>query len=151
MMVPFLVMPWAFGTVPEVSDHAYVYVPGSTNAQCNEHVMCVPGYTQTVRPAVSYTNKLKHQQMLSRHLDGQPKDYELDHRVPLEVCGNPEDPDNLWIEPLSEAREKDQLENRVHECVCDGTFTLQEGQMIFLHDWWPVYDRMQAGEKCPKL
>ena len=44
------------------------------------------GWTKTVRPPVSYTNKIKRQEM---RVAGVTKstDYELDHVVPLELGG----------------------------------------------------------------
>src|SRR3989442_11910403 len=42
--------------------------------------ICVPGWTKTVRPPVTYTDSLKRKQMTERHLPGKPADYEEDHR-----------------------------------------------------------------------
>jgi hypothetical protein len=51
--------------------------------------ICVPGYTRTIRPPISYTRRLKVKQIKQFHLDGTPKDYEEDHLVPLAVGGAP--------------------------------------------------------------
>ena len=101
--------------------------------------ICVRGWTTTVRPPVSYTNSLKRSQMAAEGLAGSTSLYEEDHRVPLEVGGNPQDPHNLWPElwdGLRGAHAKDVIENRVHADVCDGRLTLAQGQAVFLGDWW---------------
>ncbi len=74
----------------------------------------------------------------------------MDHRVPLEDGGAPRDVANLWPEPweldsqhprgLAErgtgAQSKDRIEDRIRAGICNGRMTLQEGQRIFLGDWW---------------
>lgn len=58
--------------------------------------------------------------------------YELDHKVPLEVGGHPDSPNNLWLEPVAEARIKDRLENSVKRDVCAGRLPLRQGQRKFI-------------------
>jgi len=55
------------------------------------------------------------------YADQNPRHYEEDHLIPLEIGGNPTDVRNLWPEPRNSehsAGEKDKLENRLHELVC---------------------------------
>lgn len=103
-----------------------------------QETICVSGWTKTVRPPTSYTNKLKAQQMKDYGLTGEPKDYEEDHLVPLAVGGHPTDPNNLWPEPWDntyfDARHKDRLERQVQLDVCSGKLTLEEGRKIFTGD-----------------
>jgi len=105
--------------------------------------ICVPGWTATVRPSPSYTNRLKARQMRELHLPGNAKEYEEDHLVPLCVCGHPTDHRNLWPEPREgqwAAKFKDQLEASVCRAVCRGDITLEEGRAIFLRtDWTKEY------------
>jgi hypothetical protein len=109
--------------------------------------ICVSGWTATVRPPVSYTNKLKYNQLHSGYnLDGDlnMKDYEEDHIVPLEVGGNPSSPLNLFPEPRNIARGsylKDQLENRMHQLVCSGQLSLKSAQAVFLTNWEKGYSK----------
>lgn len=117
--------------------------PGAVSSavtQATVHsTICVSGYTASVRPPASYTDALKRQQMASEGLPGPTSLYEEDHRVPLEVGGNPTSPLNLWPEPWDGphgAHAKDAIENRVHRDVCNGTLTLAQGQAVFLGDWW---------------
>src|SRR5712691_4719698 len=57
--------------------------PGALNPQVTQanisQTICVPGWTKTVRPPVTYTDSLKRKQMTERHLPGKPADYEEDH------------------------------------------------------------------------
>ena len=119
--------------------------PGAVNpevTQANIHeTICDSGWTKTVRPPARFTNKLKRQQMKELNITGSLRDYEEDHRVPLEVGGAPQDPKNLWPQPWPEARKKDRLETAIKKDVCLGALTLKEGQAIFLGDFWSEYER----------
>ena len=123
--------------------------PGAVNPNVSQAnirtTICVSGWTATVRPPASYTNKLKFDQLNSGYnLNGDlnAKDYEEDHIVPLEVGGNPSSPLNLFPEPRHiklSAFLKDQLENRIHRLVCSGQLTLKAGQAVFLTNWEKGY------------
>ena len=125
--------------------------PGAVNPNVTQAnirtTICVSGWTATVRPPVSYTNKLKFDQLNSGYnLNGDlnMKDYEEDHIVPLEVGGNPSSPLNLFPEPRHiklSAFLKDQLENRIHRLVCSGQLSLKSGQAIFLTNWEKGYSK----------
>lgn len=107
--------------------------------------ICKPGWTKTVRPSVGYTNMMKLGQMDALGLGKKnPKDYEEDHKVPLELGGNPSSALNLWPEHWSKpygAHEKDKLENAVKKDVCSGKLTLAAAQAIFLGNFWDEYKR----------
>jgi len=65
-----------------------------------ETTICKSGYTQTVRPSVTYTNDLKKQQMKDYgYSDTNMSDFEEDHFISLELGGSPTDAKNLWPEP----------------------------------------------------
>lgn len=117
-------------------------VPGAINPQVTQSniqkTICVSGWTKTIRPKVSYTNKLKLQQMRSLGLTGSPSDYEEDHLISLEIGGNPTDPKNLWPEPWDGpygARKKDACENKLHKMVCNGQISLKAAQYYISHNW----------------
>jgi hypothetical protein len=119
--------------------------PGMLNPAVNQGnikvTICSNGWTKTVRPPAFYTNDLKLTQ-LTKGL--QPKDYEEDHRIPLELGGNPTSPLNLWPEPWHgafNAHNKDRLENDVRRDVCKGKLSLDAAQRIFLGDFWIEYKR----------
>ena len=78
--------------------------PGSIDpsvTQENIHTtVCIKGYTDSVRPDKEYTNRLKHEQLRQyRYPDLNPRNYEQDHLIPLNIGGNPSDPKNLWSQP----------------------------------------------------
>lgn len=124
-----------------------VRTPGAINSAVTQEniqsTICVKGYTKTIRPPASYTNRLKKQQIREYgYADSNPKNYEEDHLIPLEVGGNPEDPHNLWPEPRKTewgAAKKDDLENTLHRMVCDGDITLREAQDAFATNWIEAY------------
>jgi hypothetical protein len=125
--------------------------PGAVNPAVTQDdvdtTICVPGFTKTIRPPARYTSRLKRAQLndpARSYDDRNMRDYEEDHRVPLEVGGNPTDPRNLWPEPLHgswNAHLKDRLENRVHELICARVITLEQGRATFLGDWTASYRR----------
>lgn len=121
-------------------------IAGATNpdvTQANIHdTVCKSGWTATIRPPASYTDKLKLQQMAARGLPGKPADYEEDHFISLEIGGHPTDPNNLWPEPwLGEwgAHRKDVIETRLKRLVCAGTITLAEAQNAVRMGWQAAY------------
>ncbi len=79
-----------------------------------------------------------------------PQGCEVDHRVPLEVCGADVE-ENLWIQPYDgpdNAHCKDQLENRTKREVVSGRISLAEGQARFLApDWTTEYLKI-FGREC---
>ena len=67
-------------------------VPGTPNPLVNQgnihQTICVSGWTKTVRPPTSYTNKIKRTLMITLHLPGKASDYELDHELSIEDGGD---------------------------------------------------------------
>lgn len=123
----------------------HICTPGAINPAVTQAdlatTVCKSGWTATVRPPASYTDALKRQQMPAYGFPaGTPSSsVEEDHRVPLEVGGNPMSPLNLWPEPWAGptgAHAKDAVENRAHRDLCAGRITLAEAQAAFLGDFW---------------
>ena len=103
--------------------------------------ICVSGWTSTVRPPESYTEPLKLQQMAAEGLTGSPSNYEEDHRMPLELGGDPRDPMNLSPESHSTSLSKDAAENAARQSVCAGA-DLRTVQTAFVATWlgsFPTY------------
>lgn len=117
--------------------------------------ICTSGYTATVRPPISYTNKIKLQSMAQYKFTGIPGDYELDHLISLELGGAPSDPNNLWPEKYAilntpgalGARQKDRVETYLHSQVCNGSMTLAEAQKQIVNDWYAVYTKISAASQ----
>jgi hypothetical protein len=105
--------------------------------------ICRSGYTATVRPPVSVTDRIKREQMAAYGLQGQPLGgYELDHLISLELGGAPADLANLWPEPWTgegNAHQKDSVENFLNREVCRGTIHLVDAQRMIATDWLAVY------------
>lgn len=105
------------------------------------------GYTRSVRPEESYTERLKRRQIVEYgYRDRRLRDYEEDHLVSLEIGGSPDDPRNLWPEPHHViggwgSYAKDRLENRLHRLVCRGKLPLARAQYEISHDWIAAYKR----------
>src|SRR5260370_9592274 len=128
-----------------------VHTPGAVNPDITDEniqqTICNPGWsTKFVRPPTSYTTKLKIEQLHEYdYADTNPRDYEEDHLIPLELGGNPTDQRNLWPEPYETsvpdggARAKDQVENYLRKQVCAGTIPLQTAQQEIASDWYRVY------------
>lgn len=107
--------------------------------------LCAKGFrTSTERPDEDYTEALKRKQLAELgYADQNPKHYEEDHLVSLEIGGHPSDPRNLWPEPYTgrcNAHVKDTLENRLKTLVCSGKLGLAEAQAEISHDWVRSYN-----------
>ncbi|CAB4134680.1 hypothetical protein UFOVP274_37 [uncultured Caudovirales phage] len=109
----------------------------AVNSDNIEENICVPGWTKTVRPPVSYTNKIK-KQLLQKEGLTDASAYELDHVVPLALGGHPSSPKNLRLQPWDGpdgAHAKDVMEARMHRLVCSGLVTLKEARHCMATRW----------------
>jgi Excalibur calcium-binding domain len=94
--------------------------------------VCTPGYAGRVRNVSTRTkNRVYLSYGIRRHKAGA---YEVDHLISLELGGS-NSIKNLWPEKQPGARDKDKLENSLHEQVCDGTISLSTAQRQIV-DWW---------------
>jgi hypothetical protein len=122
-----------------------VCTPGAVSRRVTQtsigSTICVPGYTETVRPPESVTEPEKFQSMKAYGDTKSPHDFEFDHLIPLELGGAANDPRNLWPEPGSSPNPKDRLENFLREQVCDGSMTLAQAQHIVATNWVAYYRR----------
>lgn len=120
--------------------------PGEVNPAVTQATIgatiCVSGWTAKVRPPVGYTEPIKERLMETAGVpSSRSKDYELDHRVPLEAGGAPSDPRNLWLESYLgpwNAHMKDKLETYARRQVCSGRMTLDAARAMFLAPDWRV-------------
>jgi len=100
--------------------------------------ICVSGYASSVRPPVSYTEPLKFKLMDAYGFTDSAVNYELDHLIPLELGGSPDDVKNLWPEPYytnPSALDKDRFENYLHNQVCSGVIDLKTAQDEIATNW----------------
>jgi hypothetical protein len=123
--------------------------PGAINPAATQDnlatTVCKSGWATSVRPPSAYTSALKLVQIIEYdYTDKSPSHYQEDHLVPLELGGAPRDRRNLWPEPntitLADgtsigSKEKDDLEDYLHDQVCGGSMSLQQAQLAIARDW----------------
>jgi len=108
--------------------------------------ICRPGYASRVRPRGALWRRLKDEAYTRyglarghrrvRDLGGHLRPaYEVDHLIPLELGGHPTSLLNLWPEPIASARQKDLVENQLHQLVCSGQMPLGRAQRAIARDW----------------
>ena len=135
--------------------------PTTTPGVANIHVtqaniydtICKSGWTKTIRPPASYTNKLKLKQIVELGLPGKSSDYEEDHLISLELGGNPTDPKNLWPQAWDGdwgARKKDVIETYLKHEVCNDRITLVDAQTWISTDWVATYKKFIKPSKRSK-
>ncbi|MER6052138.1 hypothetical protein ABT168_32675 [Streptomyces sp. NPDC001793] len=134
--------------LPDAACQPGAYNPDVTQSTINSTI-CVPGWTKTVRPPVSYTTPLKIKQIGEYgYTDTNTADYEEDHLVPLELGGAPKDPKNLWPEPRygdQPAASKDSVENKLKTAVCNGTVNLDDARSAIATDWTTALAKVGIG------
>ena len=112
--------------------------PGSIDpavTQANIHqTICVSGYTKTVRPPSSDTERFKFDVAYPEYGTPRSEKTELDHLVSLELGGS-NDAANLWPETPPTPNPKDKVENALHAAVCDGQVSLAAAQRAIARDW----------------
>lgn len=134
--------------------------PGAVNPVVRQSnlatTICRSGYTKTIRPPASITDKEKVANARSYGYIGSLSQAEYDHLISLELGGDPNSALNLWVEPPSPghlssqgvSNPKDQVENDLNKLVCDavhlasrhaGTATsylpLARAQQLIATDW----------------
>jgi hypothetical protein len=113
--------------------------------------ICRSGWTSTVRPASSITEREKFASMAAYGLRGSASTYEYDHLVPLELGGAVNDPRNLWPEqnyPMPSGfyrNPKDRLENVLKRMVCHGAMKLAQAQRMIASNWAAAYSQLHTG------
>jgi hypothetical protein len=129
------------------------YTPGAINpavTQSNiQSTICKSGWTSTVRPSTSYTNKLKTDQLATTYKSFAKKwgtdlsAYEEDHLISLQLGGNPTDPKNLFPQPYAglNARTKDVIETRLKVLICSGEISLKDAQKAIATNWVLAYNK----------
>ena len=127
--------------------------PGVLNTAVNQsnikNNICKPGWTATIRPTVSYTNKLKNDQLKTTYASyvkiwgDKTSAYEEDHLISLQLGGHPTDPKNLFPQPYAgnNARKKDVVETKLKRLVCAGTLKLVDAQKMISTDWASAYKK----------
>jgi len=121
--------------------------PGATDQRVTQAniatTICRRGYTTTIRPSLTVTDPIKKDRIAAYGLLGQSQSaVVLDHLVPLELGGAPQDMANLWPEPSNgsaNAHMKDSVEHYLNSQVCSHNMQLGEAQHQIAADWLAVY------------
>jgi len=124
----------------------YACSPGAV-LTTNTKVICVSGYTKTVRDVSTTTKKVVFKEYDIPYT--QHSNYEVDHIVSLELGGS-NDISNLYPESYlikDNARVKDKFENYLHKEVCNGTIAIDEAQKEISSDWLTYYNQRVLGIK----
>jgi hypothetical protein len=125
--------------------------PAVTQATIDDTI-CVPGYTKTVRPPVSFTDKLKYKLMDAQGIPRKDAHlFELDHKEALTDGGAGSDPRNLQLQLMEhgpyilpngkawkgevDAKVKDKVEVAVNKAICSKKMRLAEAQACLWNDW----------------
>lgn len=125
----------ALGGLP---DHACT--PGAIFASTTVETICEPGYTKGVRN-VSVSLKKKIYNAYGIAYPPPTGSFEADHLIPLELGGS-NSIANLFPEaadPKPGFREKDLVENYLHNEVCAGRMSLPRAQEQIAENWLAAY------------
>ncbi len=119
--------------------------PGALNPAVTQATLattiCRSGWTSTVRPSSSVTEREKLASMQAYGDSKSPSAYEYDHLVSLELGGAVNDARNLWPEPDYPLHSgfylnpKDHLERALNHMVCNGTMPLKTAQRLIATEW----------------
>lgn len=116
--------------------------PGATDPAVTQEnldsTICMSGYTATVRPPASNTDKVK-AESLREYGQTAAKTTEYDHLISLELGGT-NSVSNLWPEPnkasaTGTTNPKDAVENTLHKAICTHKVTLSAAQNAIAHNW----------------
>jgi len=124
-----------------------VCTPGATNPAVTQATIsttiCKPGWTATIRPSTSVTNRIKKEAIAAYgdYAGAATGNYELDHLISLELGGAPDAVANLWPEKgLHNA--KDPVENAAKRAVCAHQLTLADAQHAIATNWIALGHRL---------
>ena len=114
--------------------------PGSVYEEVTAEIICVPGYSKTVRKT---TASMKREVYEKYNIPiNKRKEFVLDHLISLQIGGTNEIP-NLFPQRstgIINSRTKDKIENYLKRQVCKGNITLQEAQGLIVEDWLMVWE-----------
>ena len=139
------------------------YTPGAINPDVNQNnissTICKVGWTATIRPSSSYTNKIKIDQLKTTYKSfakiwGESLSaYEEDHLISLQLGGSPTNPKNLFPQPYkgNNAYKKDILETKLKKMVCSGTIKLADAQKAIASNWVKAFNLYASKENTTEL
>jgi len=129
------------GSLPDKSK-----TPGQFDPAYSRAKLCAPDFHTSAIRNVSDVTKTKVYSSYKMGAAKPPCPCEVDHLGPLELGGT-NDQANLWPQsyaPPGNAREKDVLENKLHEDMCAGIIGLPQAQQEITTDWVASYNKHVA-------
>jgi hypothetical protein len=111
--------------------------------------ICRRGWMRAVRPSRNVTDAIKRNLVADMQIS--PRDYELNHIVPLDLGGAPLDLRNLMLQAWGgacNAHMKDALERQLSIMVCAGDLTLKGAQHEIATDWRAAYKNWVDSKGC---
>ena len=133
-------------------DHGQLPDPRCTPGSIDPHVtqadirstICKKGWTSTVRPPESQTERFKYDVAYPAYRTPQAERTELDHLLPLELGGS-NDATNLWPEYPPTPNPKDKVEDALNAAVCEGRVSLTAAQDAIAADWLTAEKKLGLG------
>lgn len=114
--------------------------PGARFSKVTTTRVCRVGYTAAARNVSTRTRKAVYASYdINPPFNG--RNGELDHLVSLELGGS-NSRTNLFPEaarPRPGSHEKDRLENRLHDDMCNGQITMRHAQQLIAGNWVNAY------------
>ena len=123
------------------------FTPGKADPTLTQKVICASTFrTTTIRNVTESTKNLAYYKYKVTNHAGYctgKEGCEIDHLISLELGGS-NDITNLWPQSFSgvtNAHDKDKLENKLHTLVCSGKITLPQAQSEISTDWIAAYNK----------
>lgn len=119
-------------------DHACT--PGAVFSDVARERICTPGYAKSMRHVSTRLRRSIYESYTVAYPQSRGS-YEVDHLIPLSLGGDNERA-NLFpqaAKPIPGFREKDLVEDYLHEEVCAGTISLAAAEEQIASDWTAVY------------
>lgn len=116
--------------------------PGAIFPDVTAEQICRSGYSASVRNVPAELSR----QVYASYgvIQRASGEYEVDHLVNLAIGGS-NDIANLWPQATAAvpgSKEKDRVENYVHDQVCTGRMQLLDAQRAMATDWVAVYQHL---------
>ncbi|GAA2523315.1 hypothetical protein GCM10010276_88120 [Streptomyces longisporus] len=127
--------------------------PAVTQANLAQTICRKGGYTKGIRPPVSITGQEKKLNAAAYGYKGSLSEAEYDHKLSLQLGGDPNDARNLWVQPPDPGHKpggginnkKDPVETKLHTAVCSGKVTLAAAQNAIATDWTTALQSLGLG------
>jgi len=130
----------SFNSYADITPNTTV-TPGKADPTLTTQVICDPKWsTKTVRNVTQSTKKKAYANYNVQNHQGYcsgTQGCEVDHLISLQLGGS-NDITNLWPQPFEgawNARDKDKLENKLHDLICSGKVPQSQAQHDISTDW----------------